>query len=410
MPPPTQTRTLRVTMLDLLSIVPYYTGYLCAPLAKCGVDVRLAAVTYHLDRTWFSRICVATHPGLSDITHFIQLRPAALRKTAKFAECLINLTAQSLRMFFSRPDILHVQFLPLVQRGLPLELWFLRWARLCGVKIVYTVHNVLPHDSDRDLRRLYTRVYQELVDTLIAHDATTQQRLITEFAIPAARIRIIPHGPLFGERSPERSRRERERLGLPQDTCIVACQGILRSYKGVPFLLDAWKLVMAGLSSGNAPQAVLRIAGTGDADIIEDIHRKIAEYGLASSVILDLRFLSVDEVEDCLDSADILAYPYREITTSGALLTGVNYAKAVVATRQPAFDLLLNDEENALLVQYGNVEALAQALLRLIADPALRHQLGARLAKSEFRAVGWTHIAADTHTCYLDTLNSQSQY
>jgi glycosyltransferase involved in cell wall biosynthesis len=117
----------------------------------------------------------------------------------------------------------------------------------------------------------------------------------------------------------------------------------------------------------------------------------------------------VDEVEDCLDSADILVYPYREITTSGALLTGVNYAKAVVATRQPAFDLLLQNEHNALLVAYGDVDGvngLAQSLLRLIRDPALRHQLGANLAKADFQAVGWGNIAEQTRNCYHSLLGS----
>ncbi len=385
---------MRVTVLDLLAIVPYYTGYLCRDLAKTDADVTLASVTYHLDRGWFQRMGIANRPGLSDITRWANPRPAALRQAIKLIECLLNIGAQCVRIAARRIDVLHVQFLPLAQRGLPFELWVIRWARLAGVKVVYTVHNVLPHDSAA-LRRVYEIIYRDLTDGLIAHDITTKQRLEAEFGVPPEKIRVIAHGPLFGERSPERSRRERERLGLPQDTCIVACQGILRPYKGVPFLLDAWELVMK-----EHPHAVLRIAGTGDDAIVEEIKTKVRDLGLEKSVLLDLRFLSVDEVEDCLDSADVLAYPYREITTSGALLTGVNYAKAVVATRQPAFDLLLQHEHNALLVQYGNTQALADSLLQLIADPALRHQLGARLAKAEFRAVGWSHIAEETRAYY----------
>ena len=173
----------------------------------------------------------------------------------------------------------------------------------------------------------------------------------------------------------------------------------------MPFLLDAWKLVMEA-----QPRAILRIAGTGDDTVVDEIRRKVAELGLEKSVLLDLRFLTVDEVEDCLDAADILVYPYREITTSGALLTGVNYAKAVVATRQPAFDLLLQNEHNALLVPYGHAEALAESLVRLIADPALRYELGARLAKAEFRAVGWNHIAEETRAYYQTLGKSRSFY
>jgi glycosyltransferase involved in cell wall biosynthesis len=318
----------------------------------------------------------------------------------KLVEYLANLAVQSVRMGIAPPAVLHVQFLPLVQRALPFELWALRWAKLAGVKIVYTVHNVLPHDSSTALRRIYTIIYTELADALIAHDEMAGLRLRREFGVPSSKIHIIPHGPLFGGRSPERSLRERDRLGISPATCLVVCQGILRPYKGVPFLLEAWKLVVQ-----QQPSAILRIAGTGDDAVVNELRRITKELGLEKSVILDLRFLSVPEVEDCLDSADVLVYPYREVTTSGALLTGVNYAKAVVATRQPAFAELLDDGRNALLVDYGDTATFAQTLLRLIHSPALRTQLGESLAQADFRAISWTHIAEQTSSCYKSICN-----
>jgi glycosyltransferase involved in cell wall biosynthesis len=78
----------------------------------------------------------------------------------------------------------------------------------------------------------------------------------------------------------------------------------------------------------------------------------------------------------------------------------VNYGKAVVATALPAFQLLLEHERNALMVDYGNVEALAAALGRLIGDPALRKQLGTTLSQAEFRSTGWREIASATRECY----------
>jgi len=128
---------MRVTMLDLLTIVPYYTGYLCRDLAKRDVDVTLASVTYHLDPTWFQRLGVTNRPGFSDLTRSINIRPRPLRQLVKATECLLNLAAQWFRIAFAKPHILHVQFLPLLQNAVPFELWTLRWARFNGVNIVF---------------------------------------------------------------------------------------------------------------------------------------------------------------------------------------------------------------------------------------------------------------------------------
>ena len=386
---------MQAIILDLLSIVPYYTGYLSRDLARQGVDVRLASVTYHLDPTWFHSIGVPNQATL-DTARWYRPESSAIRQPLKLIEYLFNLLALALRLIFRRPNVLHVQFLPLVARGFPFEMWLLKLARALGVRVVYTVHNVLPHDSSAALRQRYRDIY-ELADQLIAHDEHARQKLGGEFGIPAAKVSVIPHGPLFDEPPAAGSAaRERERLGIAPDACIVVTQGIIRPYKGVPFLLDAWKQVAAA-----HPSAVLRIVGTGDDDILAGIRAKVQELGLEKSVLLDLRFLTVDEVRSCLDGADVLAYPYKDITTSGALLTGVNYGKAVVATTLPAFELLLENERNSLLVPYADVDALAGAISRLVADRALRQRLGQALSQAEFRSTGWREIAAATRECYL---------
>lgn len=385
---------MQAIILDLLSIVPYYTGYLSRDLAKQGVDVRLASVTYHLDPGWFDSIGVPNRVAL-DTARWFRPESPAIRQPLKLIEYLFNLFVLALKLVFTRPDVLHVQFLPLVPRGLPFEIWTLKLARALGVRIVYTVHNVLPHDSSPTLRERYQTLYN-FADQLIAHDEHARKKLGDEFGIPAAKVKVIPHGPLFDEPPAAGSAaRERQRLGITPDACIVVTQGIIRPYKGIPFLLDAWAQV-----TKQHPTAVLRIVGTGDDDILAGIRQRVKELGLEKSVLLDLRFLTVDEVRTCLDSADVLAYPYKDITTSGALLTGVNYGKAVVATALPAFELLLEHERNSLMVPYGDTAALAGALGRLIGDRALRDRLGRELSQAEFRSTGWKEIAAATRECY----------
>jgi glycosyltransferase involved in cell wall biosynthesis len=163
----------------------------------------------------------------------------------------------------------------------------------------------------------------------------------------------------------------------------------------VRFLLKAWQQVHA-----KDPLARLAIVGTGERDMVQAVKNQVLALGLQSAVFLELRFVSLPELHDFFDAADILVYPYSEVTTSGALLTGVVRGKAVVASQLPAFERILRQGETALLVPYGDVDALAASLLRLVGDADLRHSLGARLRDSQASLPRWDEIAGQTCDCY----------
>jgi glycosyltransferase involved in cell wall biosynthesis len=381
--------------MDLLPTVPYYTGALCASLHSVGaLEVKVGCVRYYLDRDFFDRLDLITDPVLLDVNSRFGRMPAAARRVLKLGEYFLNLSALLARFTYSRPDVLHVQFLPTVKFGAPVELWFIQAVRRLGCRVVYTVHNVLPQDTGDRCRARYRRLYQ-LVDRLICHDECARDRLVDEFHVDAERISIIPHGPLLEPQSVTTAAQARSRLQLSPDEPLVLWQGILRPYKGVSFLLEAWQRIQS-----RGGHARLAVVGNGDQEMISEVRAQVAALEIESSVRLDLRFVSVEELADYYTAADVLVYPYREITTSGALMTGINYGKAIVATHQPAFQQILREGENALMVDYGDVEGLAGRIERLIGDPSLRARLGDRARISGENAVQWPEIAEKTLTCY----------
>lgn len=393
---------LQVYMMDLLPTVPYYTGSLCASLEDVEtLRVQLGCITYYLDRDFFRRQDLRTDARLIDAVSALSSVPVTVRRSLKLIEYLINLSTLLVRLVFSRPEILHVQFLPMVKYGIPLETWFLRIVRASGIKVVYTVHNVLPQDTGETHKQRYKRIYQ-LADRLICHDQCAKDRLVNEFRIDPEKIAVIPHGPLLNSSAPENSASARKKLGVGADQCLVLWQGILRPYKGVSFLLDAWKGVQA-----EGSRARLAIVGNGDAGIVQEIKDQVATLGLESTVSLDCRFVSVAELADYYSAADVIVYPYREITTSGALMTGIGYGKAIVATRQPAFRQLLSDGENCLMVDYGDVEELRTRLSQVIGDPRLRVRLGAAAGRSYASGPQWPKIATQTELCYREAMRGK---
>ena len=101
-----------------------------------------------------------------------------------------------MRFLFSPPDIVHVQYLPMLQSRLPLDLWFVQFCRKRGSKIVLTVHDLLPHDTGEAHKQTFRDLYR-MVDGIICHSDNIRSRLQAEFAVPEEKIAVIPHGPFF---------------------------------------------------------------------------------------------------------------------------------------------------------------------------------------------------------------------
>lgn len=383
---------LRIFLLDLLPTVPYYAAALALALRRAGASVTFGLTTYWLDKDHFRSRGLELAPGLVDFAAFLPARPVWLRRLLKLVEAAANLAILAVQWAFRPPEIVHVQFLSLWLRGMPFELWLLAWARRRGSKLVYTVHDVLPHDTGRRHFTRYARLYC-FFDALICHSESVRSRLHEDFSIPLRQIWILPHGPLFSGPEIRDSSAALTTLGYPRGTELVLWQGIIHPYKGVLFLLDAWARVAA-----QRPYARLLIAGIPAAVAPEhavEITNRIAQLGLKESVRTDYRYLSEGELQSCYSAAAAVVYPYREISTSGALMTGLGQGKAMIATRLPAFTEILTDGENALLVNYGDAEALAAAILRLLDDAALRHRLE-QAARASAGRHGWESIAHRT--------------
>jgi glycosyltransferase involved in cell wall biosynthesis len=293
----------------------------------------------------------------------------------------------------------HVQWTPLV-RKLPFEIWFLKAVKKQKIKLVYTVHNVLPHDTGKKFAATFKRLYGEM-DALICHTDAAKSRLVREFSVDRKRAWVIPHGPLLHDAKTRSAQTSKAELCFPQDETLVLWQGIVRPYKGLDFLLAAWSKIDA-----RSLKARLLIVGTGESGLLKAIKEQIARLDLQESVRVDFRFVPDEELPKYYQAADVMVYPYREVTTSGALMTALAYQKPIVATNLPAFREVLRDEETALLVEYGDVDALASALGQLIRDPNKRERLASEVASSG-NLNSWGRIARETRQCYASVLQDK---
>lgn len=383
-------------MMDLLATVPYYTAYLSKALLAEGASLTVGSISYYLDPDCFSSRNIPLNPGLMDVVGRLCLARTP-RRVAKLAEGVLNLAALTARFLLSPPEIVHVQFLPMLRWPLPLDAWFVAFCQVRGAKIVLTVHDLLPHDTGRAHHETFDRLYRR-VDHIICHSPHIEARLGAEFSVPAHKISVIPHGPFFYDLPVADREHLLSTFDIPAGAVLALWQGIIFPYKGIDLLLQAWQELEA-----NGANAYLILAGTGAPELLEQIRQQVEELGL-TRVKIHFHFISTEELVTLYRAADFVVYPYRAITTSGALATGLALGKAILAADLPVFREILSDRENALLVDPQDTSAFAGALLELSTSSALRQQLAHKVAEMNFGDQSWLSIADKTLEVYEDVL------
>jgi glycosyltransferase involved in cell wall biosynthesis len=208
--------------------------------------------------------------------------------------------------------------------------------RALGMRMVHTVHNVLPHEDAERYRKQVGEVYRRS-DTLIVHSDYSAQELLREF--PACRGKALKM--LFGlytmyPKPQENESRLRERLGFPPDSTIVLFYGSIRPYKNLDAVLQALRgrkdaiLIVAGRESGYPDLVPGKPLGR--------TCRLAASLGVQDNIRLIPGMLDSQDTSNLFAASDVLILPYLQSYGSGSLLLGMTHGLHIVATRTGGMD------------------------------------------------------------------------
>lgn len=392
-------RPLAVIVMDLICNTPFYDHHLIESLGDFNVRLKLAIPTFDREPDYFRRHHVPVGRGLVDVVGRLRMQNSARRRLLKGIEWAMNQAIVGSWIMTWKPDIFHVQWLTF-PTTYPFERWFLRWVKRRGVPIIYTIHDLLPHERMPGDIEAYREIYG-LADGLVCHTYDSRDRLVEIFGVDADKVAVIPQGPAFHDRESVSRDEARAALGYAPSQVVVLAPGMIRPYKGTEYLLEAWQA-----ASRSDPNLVLAIVGRAkDASYLEYIRGEITRLGIESSVRMHFEYQPEDQLVAHHAAADILVYPYKEVTQSAALLTGMTFGKPIVATRVGGLKETLTDGETAILVDYGDGPRLAGELFRLAENPSERKRLGEAAAADVQRRFSWTRIAQQTVDFYRDVLS-----
>jgi glycosyltransferase involved in cell wall biosynthesis len=363
---------MRAAVVDPSAFTPPYDHALCAALARSGVQVELIT-------SRFAYGSVPAPDGYELREHFYRHArgPAGsrVRSVTKLAEHTPDMLR--LRRVARDAGVVHFQWL---------DVQWLDRMLLPRRPVVLTAHDLLPREPRAGQVRAQRRLY-DAVDALVVHSEYGRDQLVGGLGLDRGKVHVIHHGAFEHlTRLPAHPLpSELERAADP----VVLFFGLLRPYKGIDVLLEAWREVRG---------AELWIVGRPRMDIAP--LRAAAPPG----VRFVSRFVSDAELAACFRRAEIVVLPYsrtERFDQSGVLATALAFGKPTVLSDVGGFGEVAATGAGTVVAP-GDAAALAQALAGLLGDAAERGRMARAAIAAAAGSYSWDEAARRTLEIYRE--------
>ncbi len=273
--------------------------------------------------------------------------PARLKSAAKGLAHFTGLMTLLWRVYRSKPDVVHFQWIVVPPLDALAMAVIRRWCPL-----VLTVHDTVPFNGQKmtALQRLGHDGPTRQAHRLVVHTRSGRQALIDR-GIEAGKIAVIPHGALALAVPLPATPAPRD----PRWTFVMF--GEIKPYKGLDVLVEALALLPAAIRQD------LRIVLAGRPRMdIEPVLARIKALGLDPQFDLRLRRQTEEEMASLFDAADCFLFPYLQIDASGVYFLVKSLGKWLIASRIGIFAEDMVDGVQGALVPAADASALALAM------------------------------------------------
>lgn len=242
-----------------------------------------------------------------------------------------------------------------------------------GGLLVWTIHNVLPHECPDPIAE--GRLRQAIVDRALAVHVLskrTAELVSGSFTIPEGKAFHVPH-PSYAGAYEDIVTREAARhdLGLDPDETVYAVVGAIREYKGLDDLLVVFDRLTA---EEDRPRRLL-VAGTpGHGPGVEAFLAQARRHPL---IHLHAERVPSEQIQVFLRAADLAVLPYRRSLNSGAMMLALTFGVPVVAPRGGAASEIVTSSSGRLFEpdDLDSLEAAIRAAEDLVGGAGARGAL-----------------------------------
>ncbi|MFO1380644.1 MAG: glycosyltransferase family 4 protein [Chitinivorax sp.] len=227
--------------------------------------------------------------------------------------------------------------------------------------IVRTRHVSAPINNKSSTRWLYQTATKYIVTT----GERLKETLVRDNGFDANRIESVTTGIDTRRFVPGDKAAARKQLGLPADAPVIGIVATMRGWKGHSYLLQAF---------AQLPFKQARLLMVGHGPQFENLQSQARELQIGDRVIMPG---NQEDVVSWLQAMDVFALPsWANEGVPQALLQAMLAARPIVTTSVGSISEAISDGSNGIIVPTQNAEALHQALLKLLEQPAYAEKLG----------------------------------
>lgn len=310
--------------------------------------------------------------------------------------------ARELRRLFQhlRPDVVHTHSSKAGILG--------RWAAAkAGVPVVvHTIHGMSFNRTQSRITQITYRCLEKKAAQWTTMFVTVADAMIDQAVkagiAPRERFVTIRSGMETDKFMPDRDLRCRYRRewGVRDDDVVVGTIARLFENKG-------YEEIMAAMAASVMREPRLRFVWVGDGAYRARYERRLEEMGLRDRVRM-LGLVHPDEVASCINGFDIILHASRWEGLPRAVVQGLLTEVPAVSFDNDGAPEVVRSGETGILVRFGDISGLADALVRLAADAELRRSLGRHGRELCRTAFDWHNMVQSLESLYASLLQAHA--
>jgi glycosyltransferase involved in cell wall biosynthesis len=262
---------------------------------------------------------------------------------------------------------------------------------------------------EKGLRRLFavraTQLCFDAAAQIICISAGLKEHLKTKWNIDEGKLTVLPCAADVRAFKPDHaSETVRKSLGLTTEPVVMWVGGFY-PWHDLGLLLKSFTTILE-----RHPAA--RLVLVGDGNTRPSVERMVQENGLRRAVIFT-GAVAHTSVPEMLSIADVAAVPSAPVPASRGgtgtplkLFEYMSAGKAIVATASEEAAEVIQDRYTGLLVEAGDVNSFAEAILTLLNDPMERARLGQNARRQAITHYSWEEYTRRLEAIYRDVLAS----
>ncbi|WP_418357294.1 glycosyltransferase [Shewanella basaltis] len=234
-------------------------------------------------------------------------------------------------ILFYKPDVIHVQWVVLKY----FDSVIYRILIKLGFNIVYTAHNLIPHDTTKvgSWSFVYSTFNKIVVHTHAVKNRLLELDLVDEESV----ISVIPHGDLSYVNSYKPISEDwfEQFQSKNRGKVVFLLFGIIKPYKGLDLLINV---------AQHFPNCIFLVVGkVGDGNYFEKVLDKINEQDVHSSFYFHTQFVKDEFLPVLAEGCDAALMPYKDICQSGVFYLMAELKLPIISSDVGLFPQMLSD-------------------------------------------------------------------